>query len=329
MINCPKCNSYVNGTVRFCTNCGVNFKEYFDEISKNATCDKCGAKIEKNARFCGECGNQITIKNATILSVDDDFEPASTCANELFQVKDNVLIKYTGKKRMLVVSNVEKIGDNAFYGDDMLRYVDVERGIKGIGKGAFANCSSLVEISIPSSCNAISNDAFLGTNIELLILPEKNNEIIKCVLSTAAREYVSDAEYDEFITVKHNQAYVDIKSIEERAAKIEKIAKLKKQKVGSSLKFGSYYLNNSTKKEPIEWIILAKEQNRALIISKYVLCGVKYNDTQIDVSWGNSTLRNWLNGYFINCVFNSDEQSKIYTTKNLNLVNSVHRTHRE
>ena len=51
--------------------------------------------------------------------------------------------------------------------------------------------------------------------------------------------------------------------------------------VGSTVFFGSYEQDNDTAngKEDIEWIVLAKEGNKLLVISKYALDCQKYNST--------------------------------------------------
>ena len=85
--------------------------------------------------------------------------------------------------------------------------------------------------------------------------------------------------------------------------------------IGDVVKFGKYEQDNdaSNGKEDIEWIVLAKENNRILVISKYSLDCQKYNTSYVDVTWETCSLRSWLNNYFISSAFSSDEISKIPT----------------
>ena len=83
--------------------------------------------------------------------------------------------------------------------------------------------------------------------------------------------------------------------------------------------FGSYYQSNVSSKEPIEWLVLDRQGNRVLLLSKYILDYKCYNDTLQDITWENCTLRYWLNSTFLNTAFNSSEQAYIET---LNLINS-------
>lgn len=84
---------------------------------------------------------------------------------------------------------------------------------------------------------------------------------------------------------------------------------------GSVFTFGSYEQDGNSKngKEPIEWQVIAKEDNRILIISKYALDCKDYNEIEKDVTWETCTLRSWLNDDFYNTAFSEDEQKYIPT----------------
>ena len=86
--------------------------------------------------------------------------------------------------------------------------------------------------------------------------------------------------------------------------------------VGKTVKFGNYEQDNNTAngKEEIEWLVLAREDNKALLISKYALDCQPYNSEFTDTTWEKCTLRAWLNGTFLNTAFSFNEQKKILTT---------------
>ena len=84
--------------------------------------------------------------------------------------------------------------------------------------------------------------------------------------------------------------------------------------VGGNPLFGSYYQSSTSTKEPIEWIVLAREDNKALLISKYALDCKPYNTENTGISWETCSLRKWLNNEFLNTAFSKDEQEKIQTT---------------
>ena len=85
--------------------------------------------------------------------------------------------------------------------------------------------------------------------------------------------------------------------------------------VGDIITFGRYEQDNNiiNGKEDIEWIVLAKEDNRILIISKYALDCRPYNTSYTGVTWETCTLRKWLNNNFINSAFTADEKAMIPT----------------
>ncbi len=68
----------------------------------------------------------------------------------------------------------------------------------------------------------------------------------------------------------------------------------------------------------IEWIVLQKEGNKALLISRYGLDAQPYNAEYTDVTWETCTLRTWLNSTFMNKAFTAEEQKVILTTSVMN-----------
>lgn len=83
--------------------------------------------------------------------------------------------------------------------------------------------------------------------------------------------------------------------------------------VGDIHTFGAYPQDNDTK-EAIKWLVLAKEDNKILLISEKALDCQKYNDTYADVTWETCSLRKWLNSTFLNAAFSPTEQKKIVST---------------
>lgn len=85
--------------------------------------------------------------------------------------------------------------------------------------------------------------------------------------------------------------------------------------IGDMIVFGSYEQDNNTSdgKEDVEWLVLAKEDNRLLVISQYALDCRKYNAEYENVTWENCTLRKWLNGAFFNTAFSTREKTMIPT----------------
>lgn len=103
-------------------------------------------------------------------------------------------------------------------------------------------------------------------------------------------------------------------TVEEETETVQSIDKslLESAGVGSYITFGKYEqdndLNNGS--EDIEWLVLAKENNKMLVISRYGLECHEYNTTE-NITWENCSLRSWLNQTFYDTSFNSGEKSAI------------------
>ena len=71
--------------------------------------------------------------------------------------------------------------------------------------------------------------------------------------------------------------------------------------VGETIVFGAYEQDNDTSNgaEPIEWSVLAKEDDRILVISQYALDCQPYNKKNESVIWETCSLRSWLNDIFL------------------------------
>ena len=91
-------------------------------------------------------------------------------------------------------------------------------------------------------------------------------------------------------------------------------------KVGDYVKFGNYPQTGEGKKQPIEWQVLAKENNKMLVISRYALDAKRFDDDSNN--WKNSEIRSWLNGDFYNNAFNEKEK-KCIKSSNLSDVGTI------
>lgn len=88
---------------------------------------------------------------------------------------------------------------------------------------------------------------------------------------------------------------------------------IKASDVGEIVKLGSYEQddNQSNGKEEIEWIVLSKENDMTLLISRYALDCKKYHYTYGDSTWEISDLRKWINTDFFNNAFGDSEQKML------------------
>ena len=95
--------------------------------------------------------------------------------------------------------------------------------------------------------------------------------------------------------------------------------------VEQSVFFGHYPQTAAgTDKTPIEWLVLDYDakNNKALLISRYALDCKPYNRDFTNVTWETCTLEKWLNGTFLDNVFNSEEKKAILKTTGDNSKNA-------
>ena len=81
---------------------------------------------------------------------------------------------------------------------------------------------------------------------------------------------------------------------------------------GDEYVFGETEQDNSdlNGQEAMEWIVLAKEENKVLLLSKYAIRG-KAIDSNTCFSWESAELRTWLNEDFYYLTFSENEKSMI------------------
>lgn len=83
--------------------------------------------------------------------------------------------------------------------------------------------------------------------------------------------------------------------------------------VGDAVVFGRFEQNGNTDDgaEPIEWIVLEKQDDKILLISRYALEKIAYNDDGSAAEFESSTLFAFLNGNFYDNAFNETERASL------------------
>ena len=82
--------------------------------------------------------------------------------------------------------------------------------------------------------------------------------------------------------------------------------------VGETVLFGNYLqTENGKDNTPIEWLVLEKQDDRMLLLSKYGLDCQPYHVNFEPVTWENCSLRKWLNTVFLNKAFDAEDKKWI------------------
>lgn len=79
------------------------------------------------------------------------------------------------------------------------------------------------------------------------------------------------------------------------------------------IEYGKYYINENEygKCENIKWIVVEKNDNSVLLLSKYSLDVIAYDKKDDNAKWGDSELRKFLNEEFYETTFSNYEKNNI------------------
>ena len=170
-----------------------------------------------------------------------------------------------------------------------------------------------------------------------VVIPQRKYQ--KAMGLLAAGEYdeayaiLAELRKDEVITGSKNEradalleagdadgAYALLGELTDEASRTRRM-EIKRQQIrdtqeGKYFPLGRYEQDNKpeTGPEPIEWMVLVRDGDRVLVISRYILDCVRYDEEYRRVTWETCTLRAWLNREFLDSAFDPDEQLLIPTT---------------
>lgn len=141
------------------------------------------------------------------------------------------------------------------------------------------------------------------------------------IITLQAEGLVAAGDYESAIDLYVEMGMAD----EAKACRSSMLANLE---VGDTVVFGSYEQdgNATNGAEAIEWVALAKEGDKTLLVSRYALDCQPYNTSRTSVTWEDCTLRSWLNGPFLSTAFTEDEQTLIDDTHVINADNGEYDT---
>ncbi|MBO4901489.1 MAG: toll/interleukin-1 receptor domain-containing protein [Lachnospiraceae bacterium] len=142
-------------------------------------------------------------------------------------------------------------------------------------------------------------------------------------------ELIASSKYDRALVLIESGNYIgaqilldgmDYQNSKELLDKIlpqyEKELLLSEAQVGSNVFWGSYKQDSSSgnEKEDIEWMVLDRDDERVLLISKYALDYQPFNTSISGVTWETCSLRKWLNEDFLQEAFVPEEQERILSS---------------
>lgn len=237
-------------------------------------------------------------------------------------------------------ARLQKEADERWRAEEEAKAAAAEKAARA--KKAAQKAKKIVAIVIPVVCACV---AFVFLLTQVIIPKQKYNEAMRLIDAgeydaayemleklgnteaiaankyNRAMEYIDAQDYETAWELLDGLESGDIKEakdnlfhiIEEKDADLYNRLFLFEASVGDTIFWGSYEQDNNKANgtESIEWVVLTKEEDRLLIISKYALDCQPYNTIYTDITWEACTLRQWLNNDFINTAFSDTERDKI------------------
>ena len=126
------------------------------------------AKFDKPTGLFDANGNLVaswdTLVNTYGMDIETDYTSSNyrtETSSPYYVLTNNSTLRNKGVK-LIIPSNVTKIGNYAFYKYTKLKNVEINDGVTKIGGWAFQNCTSLTGIQIPNSVTIVGIGAFDG-----------------------------------------------------------------------------------------------------------------------------------------------------------------------
>ena len=133
-----------------------------------------------------------------------EFSAISNCSSETIilsnsvtTIEDQAFWKCSNLTSLVIgdVSQLEFIGESAFYGCEKLASILLPDNLKTLEPLAFANCVNLIRIIIPCSVTSIGQQVFYGCNgLKNIVVDEENStyySINNCIIETATKTLIA------------------------------------------------------------------------------------------------------------------------------------------
>lgn len=186
--------------------------------------------------------------------------------------------------------------------------------------------NAIIELNYNEALALLSAQKYDEAIIIFTELGEYKDSASKIVECNEAIADIIESKYNEASSLiaegKYNEALLlldEIGDYKDAVALKQKYALLACE-TGDVITFGTYEQDNNLDNgaEAVEWVVLERDGNKALVISKYCIEWLPFHNTITDVSWKNSSIRSWLNSTFLNEAFTAQEKKSIISTQHTN-----------
>ena len=206
---------------------------------------------------------------------------------------------------------VTTIRDDCFDHHNGVRAIVFPETVCSIEPSTVYRCSGLKAVFLPASIDKFASQAVQGSDEYAVYAPAGS--------STAEALEKAGVEYEDRIPGMEAEWQV-----EPAAWTAEQSTAL--QTVGATLEFGAYDLDGDETNgfEPVEWTVLAVEDGRSLLISKYALDTQCFKDfTSSFTYWKTSTPRIWMQVDGWNAMLDPAQQALVDVQVNDGIVDTL------
>ena len=224
----------------------------------------------------------------------------------------------TQLKEIDLPNTLKQLGMGVFAGCENIESIDLPDSITYMDGSVFSSCSNMKHLKLPSALENIDDYTFRGCiSLEELVIPasvcyigpdafyECEGVVLVVSPDSYAKSYAEAAGIPYIIEEQSNSVGNEDNyeySIEEELSQ--------DFSVGSTVLFG----RNIYSSQAIEWIVMSNDGDTATLLSKQSVGRVPYHNVGGAVTWEHCSLREWLNGSFLNDSFSDEEKSLIQTT---------------
>ena len=169
---------------------------------------------------------------------------------------------------------------------------------------------------MPDNLTICSNCGWIRTNKIILTVSKIVSVVVKVALLVFVFFVIGYSVYNFPKAKGKSYEFTDI----EKAKLVTEYWQNARVENLDTVRFGSYSQTNANEGtgDPIEWIVLERQDRKALLLSKYILDCKSYNDIEDKTTWESSSLRVWLNTIFYTRAFSDTEKDVVLTVKNTN-----------
>ena len=279
------CSCGFTNTTKFCGNCGLP-----KPIPMN-TSWTCSCGFVNTTKFCGNCGKpngQQQVEKESKRKVEE---------KTFFDVE----LTEIGVQKLQVIKVVRQLTGLGL------------KEVKDLVEGAPKMVKELV--AKEEADKAKFNLEAVGAKVTIRRADideearKKSEETRRKAQEEARRKAEEEARRKAEVEARRKAEEEARRKAEEEARRKAEEEARRKVKVGDYIKFGSYPQSANGDILPIEWLVLAKENNKMLVISRYGLEARRFDSSSNN--WKNSEIRKWLNRDFYNKAFSENEKKLI------------------